>query len=93
MAEITTYQMLVNGQWVDASDGKRYDSIDPASGVVWATMAEATEEDVNRAVAAAVAAEAEAAEGERAAAQSPLASAGGGGGGGARVRRRGPALV
>ena len=56
MAEITTYQMLVNGQWVDASDGKRYDSIDPASGVVWATMAEATEEDVNRAVAAAVAA-------------------------------------
>ena len=56
MAEITTYQMLVNGQWVDASDGKRYESIDPASGVVWATMAEATEEDVNRAVAAAVAA-------------------------------------
>ena len=56
MAEITTYQMLVNGQWADASDGKRYDSIDPASGVVWATMAEATEEDVNRAVAAAVAA-------------------------------------
>jgi aldehyde dehydrogenase (NAD+) len=48
--------MLIDGQWVDASDGARYDSVDPATGDVWASMPEATSDDVDRAVCAAEAA-------------------------------------
>ncbi|HCD21635.1 MAG TPA: carnitine dehydratase [Alphaproteobacteria bacterium] len=48
--------MLIDGQWVDASDGVRYDSVDPATGDVWASMPEATSDDVDRAVRAAEAA-------------------------------------
>ena len=48
--------MLIGGQWVAASDGKTFDSIDPSTGEVWYKVAEATQEDVNTAVAAAKAA-------------------------------------
>jgi aldehyde dehydrogenase (NAD+) len=48
--------MLIDGQWVNASDGARYDSVDPATGDVWASMPEATSDDVDRAVCAAEAA-------------------------------------
>ena len=47
------YQMYIDGQWCDAADGKRLESINPATGEVWATAAIAGEEEVNRAVAAA----------------------------------------
>ena len=56
MPAVTAYQMLIDGQWVDASDGARYDSVDPATGDVWANMPEATSDDVDRAVRAAEAA-------------------------------------
>ena len=56
MPALTAYQMLIDGQWVDASDGARYDSVDPATGDVWASMPEATSDDVDRAVRAAEAA-------------------------------------
>ena len=56
MPAVTAYQMLIDGQWVDASDGVRYDSVDPATGDVWASMPEATSDDVDRAVRAAEAA-------------------------------------
>ena len=56
MPAVTAYQMLIDGQWVDASDGARYDSVDPATGDVWASMPEATSDDVDRAVRAAGAA-------------------------------------
>ena len=56
MPAVTAYQMLIDGQWVDASDGARYDSVDPATGDVWASMPEATSDDVDRAVRAAEAA-------------------------------------
>ena len=56
MPAVTAYQMLIDGQWVDASDGARYDSVDPAIGDVWASMPEATSDDVDRAVRAAEAA-------------------------------------
>lgn len=56
MPSVTAYQMLIDGQWVDASDGARYDSVDPATGDVWASMPEATSDDVDRAVRAAEAA-------------------------------------
>jgi len=42
--------MLINGAWVDASDGRMFDSINPATGRVWARIPEATEADVDQAV-------------------------------------------
>ncbi|MCV2872492.1 aldehyde dehydrogenase [Defluviimonas sp. WL0050] len=53
MSDIKTYQMLIDGEWVAASDGKTFDSVNPATGAVWARIPEATADDVNRAVAAA----------------------------------------
>ena len=53
MADITSYQMLIDGAWVDAADGGTFDSVNPASGEVWSRMPAATEADVNRAVEAA----------------------------------------
>lgn len=53
MTDIYHYKMLIDGQWVDASDGATFDSFNPTTGEVWARVAEATEADVNRAVNAA----------------------------------------
>ena len=50
MGDIANYQMLINGAWVDASDGGTFDSMNPTTGEVWSRVPEATEEDVNRAV-------------------------------------------
>ena len=53
MTNLTTYQMLIDGSWVDAEDGKTFESINPATGEAWATAPLATEADVDRAVTAA----------------------------------------
>lgn len=53
MTEIRTYKMLVGGAWIGASDGKTFDSINPATGEVWSRVPEATAEDVDAAVRAA----------------------------------------
>ena len=53
MRDIKNYQMLINGDWVDASDGGVFDSINPSTQTVWSRVPKATEEDVNRAVSAA----------------------------------------
>ncbi|MGR3312224.1 aldehyde dehydrogenase [Roseovarius indicus] len=53
MADIRAYQMLIDGEWVDASDGGTFDSTNPATGKVWSRVPEATEADVDRAVRAA----------------------------------------
>lgn len=53
MSNIQSYSMLINGKWVKASDGKTFDSVDPATGKIWSTVPEATEQDVNDAVEAA----------------------------------------
>ena len=50
---ITALSMLIDGEWVAASDGGTYESIDPSTGAVWSTTPEATEADVDRAVQAA----------------------------------------
>ena len=50
---MTNYQMYIDGGFCDASDGGRFDSINPATGKVWATAPAATEADVDRAVTAA----------------------------------------
>ena len=48
-----SYQMLIDGAWVGASDGGEFDSVNPTTGQVWAMIPEATAEDVDRAVLAA----------------------------------------
>lgn len=53
MNEIRKCLMLIEGDWVDASDCKTFDSISPVTGTVWARIPEATEADVDRAVRAA----------------------------------------
>ena len=49
----TEYQMLIDGEWVRASDGGTFVSCNPSTGKPWAKIPEATEDDVNRAVEAA----------------------------------------
>src|SRR6476659_599296 len=46
-------QMLIDGKWVDAASGKHFESRNPATGELLATVAEGDAEDINRAVAAA----------------------------------------
>jgi len=47
------YQMYIDGEWCDADDTAILESINPATGQVWATAAVAGETEVNRAVDAA----------------------------------------
>lgn len=51
--EVRSCKMLVGGEWVDARSGRTFESINPYTGKVWATVPEAGEEDVDRAVRAA----------------------------------------
>ena len=46
-------KMLIDGQWVDALSGKRFESRNPATGELLATIAEGDKADIDRAVAAA----------------------------------------
>ena len=53
MPTLQPFQMLIDGNWVDAADGATFDSVNPASGEAWATIPEASAEDVAQAVQAA----------------------------------------
>jgi aldehyde dehydrogenase (NAD+) len=46
-------RMLIGGEWVKAASGKTFESRNPATGDLLATVAEGDTEDINRAVAAA----------------------------------------
>jgi acyl-CoA reductase-like NAD-dependent aldehyde dehydrogenase len=52
----TTEQLIINGDRVDASDGKTFEVVDPSTGERLATVAKATKADIDRAVNAAHAA-------------------------------------
>src|SRR5436309_15868861 len=54
--DVRTYQMYINGEWVDSKSNKTFPVYDPASEEVIAQVPDANAEDVNRAVAAAKAA-------------------------------------
>ncbi|MEM7440291.1 MAG: aldehyde dehydrogenase [Pseudomonadota bacterium] len=56
MSDLEHFSMLIDGEWVPASDGKTFTSFDPSTGEDWAVVPEATEADVDRAVRAAAAA-------------------------------------
>jgi aldehyde dehydrogenase (NAD+) len=45
--------LFINGQFVEAVSGKRFETINPANGQVITTVAEGDKEDINRAVTAA----------------------------------------
>lgn len=47
------YQLFINGQWRDASDGETFNTTCPANGQVLAACAQATKQDVDDAVASA----------------------------------------
>jgi len=47
------YDMFIGGKWVQAHDGRRFDSVDPYRGEVWATAPLAGPDDVKAAVKAA----------------------------------------
>lgn len=47
------YQFYIDGQFCEASDNARLESVNPSTGEVWASAPAATEADVNRAVEAA----------------------------------------
>ncbi len=53
MTDLIRYQMLINGEWVDAEDGKTFASVNPTNQQAWAEIPEATANDVSRAVEAA----------------------------------------
>jgi aldehyde dehydrogenase (NAD+) len=46
-------KMLIDGQWVEAASGKRFETRNPATGDLLATVAEGDKEDIDRAVRAA----------------------------------------
>ncbi len=50
MSELKSYQMYINGEWVDAEDGKTLESVNPSTGKSWAIIPEAGETDVDAAV-------------------------------------------
>ena len=50
MDKTTAYKMLINGKWVESSNKKSFDSINPSTGKVWSTIPEATQQDVEQAV-------------------------------------------
>jgi betaine-aldehyde dehydrogenase len=54
--EVRTYQMYVNGEWVDSKSNRTFPVYDPATEEVIAQVPEANADDVNRAVLAARAA-------------------------------------
>ena len=53
MANLQRYRMFIDGQWIDAGDGRTFTSFNPATGDDWAEIPEATAADVDRAVTAA----------------------------------------
>ncbi|MFY9666293.1 MAG: aldehyde dehydrogenase family protein, partial [Candidatus Cybelea sp.] len=52
-ATLSKTQLLIGGQWRDASDGSVYEDSNPATGAKIADVADATREDVDSAIAAA----------------------------------------
>ena len=53
MSKIQNFKMFIDGEWVESSSGKKIETLNPELNEVWATVPEANEEDVDRAVKAA----------------------------------------
>lgn len=53
MVWVKAYKMFINGEWVDSSNKQRFNTVNPFNQETWATIPEATEEDVEKAIQAA----------------------------------------
>ncbi len=50
MSKIQDFKMYINGEWLDSSSGKKIKTLNPENNEVWATVPEANEKDVDKAV-------------------------------------------
>ena len=50
MSKIQDFKMYINGEWLDSSSGKKIESLNPENNKVWATVPDADEKDVDKAV-------------------------------------------
>ena len=50
MSKIENFKMYIDGEWVDSSSGKKIETLNPENNEVWATVPEANEKDVDKAV-------------------------------------------
>jgi len=50
MSEIKNFKMYIDGEWVESLSGKKIKTLNPENNTVWATVPEANEKDVDRAV-------------------------------------------
>jgi aldehyde dehydrogenase (NAD+)/betaine-aldehyde dehydrogenase len=53
MSELKNFKMYINGEWAESSSGKKIETLNPETNKVWATVPEANEADVDKAVKAA----------------------------------------
>jgi (Z)-2-((N-methylformamido)methylene)-5-hydroxybutyrolactone dehydrogenase len=51
--QLEHYQMFIDGEWTEAADQERFETTDPYTGTVWATLPRAKKVDADRAVEAA----------------------------------------
>ena len=56
MTKIQNFKMYIDGKWVESSSKKKIKTLNPENNEVWATVPEANEKDVDKAVQAAQAA-------------------------------------
>ncbi|MBD1163407.1 aldehyde dehydrogenase [Pelagibacterales bacterium SAG-MED11] len=50
MPKIQNFKMYINGEWVNSLSGKKIQTLNPENNEVWATVPEANEKDVDKAV-------------------------------------------
>tara|TARA_B100000963_G_scaffold298740_1_gene270557 strand:- start:127 stop:1608 length:1482 start_codon:yes stop_codon:yes gene_type:complete len=50
MSKIQDFKMYIDGEWVNSSSGKKIETLNPENNEVWATVPEADEKDVDKAV-------------------------------------------
>jgi aldehyde dehydrogenase (NAD+) len=50
MTALPKFNAYINGEWVPASDGRYFETVNPYTSKVWAEVARCTPEDANRAV-------------------------------------------
>ena len=50
MSKIQDFKMYIDGEWVASSSGKKIESLNPENNEVWATVPDADEKDVDKAV-------------------------------------------
>ena len=50
MPKIQNFKMYIDGEWVESSSGKKIQTLNPENNEVWATVPEANEKDVDKAV-------------------------------------------